>query len=516
VFLDTVDTVDAFPETTAGMVQLIEGLRSAYPDALLVQNRGFTILDRVVNDIDAVMFEDLSTSYDFDKQEYIYADDSYTAEQLAALHQETGLPILALDYAPPDNPAMAYRAVQTAQQYGFIPAVSVINLDDIPDYGIDKGGPEDVRVQSIDVQSDGTNTVIITVVENIGLTPAQRVSVSLSVDGHEIATNTYDDLGIGQQVEWRVPWASAAETASIRVTAFSLKDRKAGNNTANLSYKAETVAVEPLLPPNQQRRRPPENGPDLVATALTSLPTIDGDLSDWAGIPCTDVNQPGQISFGDPAGWTGPDDLSGSVCYAWDSENLYVALSIADDVIVQKHTGTNIWRGDHVELWFDTQLQLDFDSDSANQDDFQLGFSPGDFDKVPPDIFIWTPPTLIDSYKTVQYAVKRAAKGYSAELQIPALVLTGLRLAQDHAIGATFDPSDTDTPGSSEQELMLSTAPKTQWGVPTLWNNLIFQGEPTVTALEFLGTPTTLTPTQEKDTVQVEVKTGLFTTITID
>lgn len=38
---------------------------------------------------------------------------------------------------------------------------------------------------------------------------------------------------------------------------------------------------------------------------------------------------------------------------------------------------------------------------------------------------------------------------------------------------------------------------------------------PTVTALEFLGTPTTLTPIQEKDSVQVEVKTGLFTTITI-
>src|SRR5215212_8473026 len=57
VFLDTVDTVDAYPETLPGMVQLIHKLRAAYPDALLVQNRGFTVIDQVESDLDALMFE---------------------------------------------------------------------------------------------------------------------------------------------------------------------------------------------------------------------------------------------------------------------------------------------------------------------------------------------------------------------------------------------------------------------------------------------------------------------------
>jgi len=62
--------------------------------------------------------------------------------------------------------------------------------------------------------------------------------------------------------------------------------------------------------------------------------------------------------------------------------------------------------------------------------------------------------------------------------KIPATVLKGLRLAEGHAIGATFEPSDTDTRGSSDQEMMISTAPQSSshWGNPTTWNNLVFAG----------------------------------------
>jgi hypothetical protein len=136
VFLDTVDTaIDVAPETMPGMIELIEGLRTAYPNALLVQNRGFRVAEQVAADIDAVMFEDLSTSYDFDAAEYARVDNSNEAEQMVALRERTGLPILALDYADPADHQTAARAAKIAQDYGFIPAVSVIDLDDIPDYG---------------------------------------------------------------------------------------------------------------------------------------------------------------------------------------------------------------------------------------------------------------------------------------------------------------------------------------------------------------------------------------------
>lgn len=482
VFLDTIDTVDIFPDTKSGMITLIHGLRTTYPDALLVQNRGFSVAEEVAGDLDAIMFEDLATTYNFATSTYDYVDNSATAEEMVALQRQTGLPILALDYAPVDNPAMAYLATQMARNYGFIPAVSTINLDDIPDYRLDQNLPAEVRVSSITAESDGDATTLVATIENVGLADAAQVGLTLTVDGTELATDTRD-LPIGAQVVWPVAWPDPQENAAIVVTA-TFADETPVNNTQSWIYSSAAMALEPLLPPDQQHRRPATNGSDMVITALTAPITIDGDLSDWEGYPCTTVDQVEQIGYGDPAQWSGPTDLSGHVCYAWDGANLYLGLNINDDIIVQRFRGSSLWKGDHVELWFDTQLQLDFDTNMESDDDFQLGLSPGDFDQVPPDFFIWTPAMFVDDYiDLVDYAVVQTPTGYAAELFIPARVLKGLRFASDHAIGGTFEPSDTDTPGGTDQELMMSTAPQSpqNWGNPTVWNNLIFQGEPAVT-----------------------------------
>ena len=142
VFLDTVDTVDLFPETAQGMIDLIKGLREAYPDALLVQNRGFAVAEDTATAIDALMFEDLVTGYDFSTDTYIEVDNRETAGQMADFSERTGVVILALDYAAPDDRDTAAQAVAAARAYGFIPAVSVIALDDIPDYGLNLGHAE--------------------------------------------------------------------------------------------------------------------------------------------------------------------------------------------------------------------------------------------------------------------------------------------------------------------------------------------------------------------------------------
>jgi polysaccharide biosynthesis protein PelA len=134
VFLDTVDTaIDVAPETGPGMVELIQGLRNAEPDALLIQNRGFDLLPDTQGTIDGVMFEDLSTTYDFEANTYerIEPDPSVTSD-LQARHDETGLPVLALDYAEPSDAATIARAVRIARGFGFIPAVTVIALDEVP------------------------------------------------------------------------------------------------------------------------------------------------------------------------------------------------------------------------------------------------------------------------------------------------------------------------------------------------------------------------------------------------
>lgn len=473
IFMDTVDTVDAFPKTKPGMLALIQGLRAANPQALLVMNRGFALAEQLAPDLDGIMFEDLSTTYNFETKEYAAADNSGTAEEMVALQKKTGLPILALDYAPSDNPALAQKAVQTARRYGFIPAVSVINLDKIVDYGLDKTGPPDVRLRSLKVEGEEPQLTLLVQIENTGLSTAAKVPLLLRIDGSKFAS-LERDLAPGETFEWQVPWPDAKLGSRLSAVAL-FKDATPSNNAISLAFTPQAMGREPVLPPDQQHRRSNPNTPDLQASSLVSPPVIDGSLDEWKDLPCYDVNRADQVSYGDPAQWSGPQDLSGRVCYAWDAANLYVAFQIKDDQLVQLNSGSSLWKGDHVELWFDTQLQLDFDSDAAGDDDFQVGISPGDFQQVKPDFYIFTPAMSPASWKgQVEYAVVKTPDGYAGEVKLPAKVLKGLRLATDNTIGVSFEPSDTDTPGGSEQELMMSLAPKSssQWGNPTNWNNL--------------------------------------------
>jgi len=482
IFMDTIDTVYVFPETTQGMIDLIHALRSTYPDMLMVQNRGFDVAEQVAADIDAVMFEDASTTYDFQTGEYSYLVDQDSIDQILAFNSETGLPILALDYAPVDNPGLAYRAVQNALDWGFIPAVSTINLDDIPDYGLEEDGPADVRVTSITAEMTGEEVYLVITVENTGLEDAEGVHITLQA-GDQSAETTQDML-IGDRYTWRWDWPAPQEGVQVIVSADYADDGDLENNSLNWQFSSQSLAIEPILPYDQQRHRPSQNGADLIATALTSPIVIDGDLSDWEGYTCTTIDQSTQISYGEPVSWNGPRDLSGEVCYAWDSESLWIAFTIQDDAIVQRFEGSSIWKGDHIEFWFDTQLQLDFDSTEAGSDDYQLGISPGNGQDVDPGFYIWQPATMMEDYQNaVDWAVTITSTGYQGEIHIPVSVLHGLRLVTGQTIGASFEPSDTDTPGGSDQETMLSTAPQssTNWGNPTYWNNLILQGTPTVT-----------------------------------
>lgn len=134
LFLDTVDVGEEFPRTKPGMLQLIRNLRAAFTDAILVQNRGLQLCNESAPFIDALMFEDLCTTYDFNRKRYIPIDNSEEAERLSAFAQKSGVKILSLDYADPTDVRTAQRCMNKARSYRFVPFVSVINLDRLPSH----------------------------------------------------------------------------------------------------------------------------------------------------------------------------------------------------------------------------------------------------------------------------------------------------------------------------------------------------------------------------------------------
>ncbi len=125
LLLDTVDTAELFPETAEGLVELIRRL-SQEVGGYLVQNRGFVVLDETAPYIHAVLYEDLSAGYDFARGLYLYHEQ----EPARALPYRDRLALLALDYAPADRPALAWRACARARALGFVGYVAGdVNLE---------------------------------------------------------------------------------------------------------------------------------------------------------------------------------------------------------------------------------------------------------------------------------------------------------------------------------------------------------------------------------------------------
>lgn len=222
-------------------------------------------------------------------------------------------------------------------------------------------------------------------------------------------------------------------------------------------------------------RRPDSNGLDMNAVYLTVPITIDGDLDDWPSFPCYTLDRAEQIGYGDSTKWIGPDDLSGSFCWAWNENALYLAFDVKDDVI-RAPKGANFWENDYVEVWLDVNLNGDFNLAKNNGDDFQFGFMPGDFATVQSRATIFVPPVSSSRIKQIEIAFLQTEKGYRGEVKIPFTIFGEALDLSSGVLGASLSFSDNDSEKPA-QEMMISTAPASiaEWGNPTLWNNLTLE-----------------------------------------
>jgi hypothetical protein len=218
-----------------------------------------------------------------------------------------------------------------------------------------------------------------------------------------------------------------------------------------------------------------DNGADLHIPEALVPPAIDGDLSDWAG--AGEAVAAGDITFKKGREWGGPEDLSASFYFAWDATNFYIASTITDNVHVQfaRTREYDLYKGDDIELWFDTDLAGDFAVREANGDDFQLGLSPGDFAGLAPEAVFWNPDRTAERNALVSVAARpRETGGYTLEAAVPWLALGSFRPSTGSAIGFAASAGDNDQRGVPLQELMITTGPRLQYRQPLTFGNLFF------------------------------------------
>ncbi|NOZ72683.1 MAG: hypothetical protein GXP38_12365, partial [Chloroflexi bacterium] len=232
-----------------------------------------------------------------------------------------------------------------------------------------------------------------------------------------------------------------------------------------------TPTPEPTATPTPTPYAGPlrRNGGDYIALPAHGI-SIDGNLDDWQGYPSftLPVVQAGVTNY------TGVDDLAVEAWLAWDQQYLYLAVAVNDDQHVQELRSYDLFNGDEIELWLDTDLAGDFDDDRINSDDFQIGFSPGNFNTIQPEAVIWYPTRRPDWNSQIRIAAQPAGQGYRLEAAIPWSIF-GIQARAGQVFGYAVTASDNDTPGSAAQETILMQTPGMTWGRPTTFSNLYLQ-----------------------------------------
>lgn len=259
-----------------------------------------------------------------------------------------------------------------------------------------------------------------------------------------------------------------SRTTSTVPPTLSIPTAISSGSTATSPVIAATATLRGTTVPGATI--PPSNS-NAEAIRVSTPPTIDGNLDEWASSPAT--NSAFRV-FNAPS-WNKTDDLTAVWRLAWDDHNLYIGVTVTDDTHVQIQTGNQIFRGDSLDMQINTK-HTSADPHQLNPDDFQLIFSPGNFGNLLPSAFRFQgtadhkmPDAPGGHHITV--AAKKTSSGYTLEAAIPWSDLATTPTS-GMVLGVALNANDNDTPGTAVQEVMMSHVSTRKWGDPSSWGTL--------------------------------------------
>lgn len=124
------------PSTYAGMTQaaidLVIAIRNNFPNAPLMMNRAYQILNSVGGYITYALGESVYTTYNWGTQQYTYEDQGGYQWQLSYLQGAQALypnlQVMTLDYWDPADPTTIKQIYKVERNNGFVPYVTSIDL----------------------------------------------------------------------------------------------------------------------------------------------------------------------------------------------------------------------------------------------------------------------------------------------------------------------------------------------------------------------------------------------------
>ena len=208
--------------------------------------------------------------------------------------------------------------------------------------------------------------------------------------------------------------------------------------------------------------------PPAIPGAAVYIPfpveiTLDGDLSDWAGIPAVTV-ETGPTLSGDPA-----ENGSFTFAVAADTANLYITMTMPDAHIITGQHGTNFWNEDSLEFFLN--LSGDLNASAYSEGIFQINLNPGDIGLSDPAAITVTGTNGASAGATATVFATEDGWGFEAAVPLsPWLTpVHGLEIGfQTQANGASVEDRDV--------KLIWSAADTadTSWSDPRVFGRALF------------------------------------------
>jgi Carbohydrate family 9 binding domain-like/Calcineurin-like phosphoesterase len=177
--------------------------------------------------------------------------------------------------------------------------------------------------------------------------------------------------------------------------------------------------------------------------------TVDGDLDEWPGRPLRCLTPAQVLPNGE--NWRGAGDCSFDFDTAYDEENVYVRVSVVDDVPVYD-AGRRPWKQDGVQIRLDARPDPQRSAGRGEEDRKQtrhlfVAVSPSETPDAPN---IHGAEGLPDALKL---ACSRTASGYALEMAIPLSYLGAMQEGQTQAFRLNVTVSDYDSPVDTGAEI---------------------------------------------------------------
>lgn len=204
--------------------------------------------------------------------------------------------------------------------------------------------------------------------------------------------------------------------------------------------------------------------------------TIDGDLSDWAGIKFMNVGEkhilPGK---GTKLDYKGTSDLSASAAVSWDENNIYLAVNVTDDHFVPEDKGIG-FLNDSIQVYFDMQNEGSDgydDNDSVYCLHMAKGKAVAELEQAPTGYFVGDSNAHTGIDINVKVSLKQTPTGYIYEAAFPRSALAFIKNNEGSQFGFSFMVNDNDG-NDKYQCLPLGTV--TPYAKPRTWKTIRLMG----------------------------------------